>query len=107
MAAGAALICASMVFVGVASAQLPADPKANPPTPARPPATAQQNPTTPPERVAPPSPNIGKSLRGAETGVLHPRENVDPGIQRATPNPREFPMPVVPPGGTKTPTVPK
>lgn len=96
-----------MAFVGAASAQLPADPKANPPAPARPPVTAQQDPTTPPERVAPSSPNISKSLRRAEGGVLHPPENVDPGIQRPTPNPRQFPMPVVPPGGANAPTVPK
>lgn len=97
-AAGVAL--GLVVFAGTAWAQLPADPKANPLAPARPPVTAQQDPTTPPERVAPPSPNIGKSLRGAETGVLHPQGNVDPGMKRQPPDANRFPMPVIPPGGT-------
>jgi hypothetical protein len=95
----ATVALAVALFGGTASAQLPADPKANPPAPARPPVTAHQDPTTPPERVVPPSPDVGKSFRGAETGVLHPPENVDPGMKMQTPDAGRFPMPVIPPGG--------
>ncbi len=108
-AARVGLVCAitSAGVAGGAFAQLPANPRANPPTPARPPATAQENPTTPPEEIAPPANGTGKSsgantaLGNAHTGVLHPPMNVDPGIKLPTPAPQKFPMPVIPPPGTK------
>jgi hypothetical protein len=34
-------------------------------------------------------------------GVLKPKKDPDPGMVVATPNPREFPTPVIPPPGTK------
>lgn len=84
----------SLVATGSAVAQLSADPNANPPSPARPPATAQQNPTTPPEVIVPPGSG------GGHTGVLHPPANVDPGMKVQPPAGQQFPMPVIPPPGT-------
>lgn len=102
MIASAAL---STALAGVASAQLSADPKANPPAPAHPPATAQQNPGTPPEIVAP------RAQGSGQTGVLHPPANVDPGMKVQPPAAKNFPMPVIPPPGTagskQSSTVPK
>ncbi len=80
---------------GWAFAQLPANPKTNPPAPARPPATAQQNPATPPEVVAP------KAEPRVPGGVIHPPPGVDSGIKVPAPPAGEFPMPVIPPPGTK------
>lgn len=55
----------------------------------------------------PPSPDIAK---GSTPGVLKPKVNPDPGMTVATPNPRQFPTPVIRPPGTKgnsAPVVPK
>lgn len=97
-----AIACASALSAiltlggaGAALAQLPANPKTNPPAPARPPATAQQNPGTPPEVVAP------KTDPGVSRGVIHPPPGVDTGMKLPTPPARQFPMPVIPPPGTK------
>lgn len=88
----AAAVALSFGAAGAARAQLSANPRDNPPAPARPPATAQQNPGAPPEVIAP---------SGRGTGVLHPPGNVDPGMKVTPPPSKEFPMPVIPPPGTK------
>lgn len=102
MTSNRAIACVSVLSAvltlggaGATFAQLPANPKTNPPAPARPPATAQQNPGTPPEVVAP------KAEPRVPRGVIHPPPGVDKGIKLPTPPPRQFPMPVIPPPGTK------
>ena len=47
--------------------------------------------------IKPPPPDIAK---GSTPGVLKPKTNPDPGMTVATPNPKEFPTPVIPPPGT-------
>ena len=91
----AAFLGAALYLAGAttALAQLSANPRENPPAPARPPPTAQQNPSAPPEIIVPPSP-------GGNTGVLRPPGNVDPGMKVVPPPSKEFPMPVIPPPGT-------
>jgi hypothetical protein len=49
-------------------------------------------------QTQPPAAGVAKST---EPGVLKPKTNPDPGMVVATPNPREFPTPVIPPPGTK------
>lgn len=97
-----AIACASALSAiltlggaGAALAQLPADPKSNPPAPAHPPATAQHNPGTPPEVIAP------KAEPGVPRGVIHPPPGVDTGMKVPAPPAGQFPMPVIPPPGTK------
>ena len=48
-------------------------------------------------QTQPPAAGVTKST----DGVLKPKTNPDPGMVVATPNPREFPTPVIPPPGTK------
>ena len=93
---GVAALSVVLAFGGAGAAlgQLPANPKTNPPAPARPPATAQQNPGTPPEVIAPKEPRVAG-------GIIHPPPGVDTGIKIPTPPSRQFPMPVIPPPGTK------
>lgn len=98
----------TVTTVGAALAQLPAEPRANPPAPARPPATAGQNPSTPPEEIAPPAAgtnNSGAGTAGAlgtsHTGVLRPPTSVDPGMRVQPPASQHFPTPVIPPPGTR------
>ncbi len=95
------------VTAGAARAQLSAEPGANPPGPARPPATAGQNPTQPPEVIAPPTGGAGMSggtagtLGNAHSGVLRPPAGVDPGMRVQPPGAQRFPTPVIPPPGTR------
>lgn len=59
-----------------------------------------------PIQQQPPAAGIAK----AAPGVLKPQTNPDPGISLPTPNPKEFPTPVIKPPGTAgnpSPVIPK
>ena len=45
-------------------------------------------------------PKIPDIAKGSTPGVLKPKTNPDPGMTVATPDPKEFPTPVIPPPGT-------
>jgi hypothetical protein len=48
-------------------------------------------------QTRPPAAGVSK----AAPGVLKPKTNPDPGMMVATPNPKAFPTPIIPPPGSK------